>query len=83
MRVGGLFVDVKTRHADCTCLAGDAMIREIDVSRMTMRIRRKADKSHDEDNEDSIHAKLTGNTLELLKKHLVWFSSSSSAVTGR
>lgn len=51
--------------------AGDAMVREIDVSRMTMRIRRKADRNRDEDKEDSIHAKVSGNTLDILKRHLV------------
>ena len=61
------------QHVDAFVLAGDAMVREIDVSRMTIRIRRKADNTHDENAEDSIHAKFTGNTLDFLTKHLVWF----------
>ena len=49
--------------------AGDAMVRELDVSRITLRLREKVDKG--EDKEDHIHAKLTGQTIELLRQGLV------------
>lgn len=45
---------------------GDAMVRELDFSRITIRIR---EKEKDSDKE-KIYAKLVGQTLEVLKKHL-------------
>jgi len=46
---------------------GDAMVRELDFSRITIRIREK-----EKDSENiKVHAKLSGQTLEVLKKHLV------------
>jgi len=50
-----------------TSVAGDALIRELDFSRMTIRIRKK---ETDNDN-DKVYAKLSGQTREVLQKHLV------------
>lgn len=43
------------------------MVREIDVSRMTIRMRQKGG---DKD-EERVYAKLVGQTLDVLKRHLV------------
>ena len=48
------------------------MVRELDVSRITLRLREKAQKG--DVKEDQIHAKLTGSTLDVLKQGLVGFS---------
>jgi len=48
-------------------IAGDALIRELDISRITIRIR---EKEKDNDNH-KVYAKLTGQTREVLQKHLV------------
>lgn len=45
---------------------GDAMVRELEFSQITLRLR-----EHGEDGEDSVLAKLTGSTLETLKMCLV------------
>lgn len=50
-----------------TLIAGDALIRELDFSRITIRIR---EKEKDNDNH-KVYAKLTGQTREVLQKHLV------------
>jgi len=50
--------------------AADAMVRELDVSRITLRLREKADKKG-EAKEDRILARLVGNTLDVLKSGLV------------
>ncbi len=51
---------------------GDCFVRELDFSRITLRIREKGEISGDakKDKEDII-AKLTGNTLDTLKQCLV------------
>jgi len=46
---------------------GDAMVRELEFSRITIRIREKEKDSQN----IKVHAKLSGQTLEVLKKHLV------------
>ncbi|KAL6252855.1 Tricalbin-2 [Rhinocladiella similis] len=48
---------------------GDAMVREIDMSRITLRLVEKADKTGKQD-EDNIVAKLTGPTLTTLQQCL-------------
>lgn len=50
--------------------AGDAFVRELDVSKITLRLRAKEDKKG-EDNSDSTIAKLTGSTLDTLQRCLV------------
>lgn len=50
---------------------GDAMIREVDFSRLTIRIREKGSSG---DNDEKIYAKLQGQTIDVLKRHLVsWY----------
>lgn len=46
------------------------MVRELDVSRITLRLREKADKNG-EGKEDRILGRLVGNTLDVLKRGLV------------
>ena len=49
---------------------GDCFVRELDVSKITLRIREKGDSKGDEKKDHTI-AKLTGNTLDTLKQCLV------------
>lgn len=49
---------------------GDAMVRELDMSRMTLRLMEKVDKKG-EGNEDHVYAKLTGPTIDVLRQGLV------------
>ena len=49
---------------------GDAMVRELDVSRITLRLMEKVDKKGD-GSEDHTYAKLTGQTLDVLRQGLV------------
>ena len=48
---------------------GDAMVRELDLSRITLRLVTEQDKKG-EDDEDDIKAKITGQTLDTLKRCL-------------
>ena len=57
--------------------AGDAMVREVDVSRMTLRLMEKEDKKG-EDNSEHVVAKLVGETLPTLQRCLVSACSSSA-----
>ncbi len=50
--------------------AGEAFVRELDVSKITVRIMEKQDKKGDDDAEHVI-AKLSGSTLETLQRCLV------------
>lgn len=54
---------------------GDAMVRELDVSKISLRLQEKVNKKG-EASEDHVYAKLTGNTLDVLKRGLVsaWYS---------
>lgn len=65
---------------------GDAMVRELDVSRVTIRLMEKQDKKG-EGKEDATIAKLQGSTLEVLQRCLVSEKSHSHALkivqTGR
>ena len=49
---------------------GDCFVRELDVSKITLRLREKGDNKGD-DKKDRTIAKLTGNTLDTLKQCLV------------
>lgn len=49
---------------------GDAFVRELDVSKITLRLREKEDRKGDQD-EDGIIAKLAGSTLDVLQRCLV------------
>jgi len=52
-------------------IAGDAFIRELEVSRITLRLKEKQDKKGDNGNEEHTIAKLHGNTLDILQRCLV------------
>lgn len=49
---------------------GDTMVRELDFSKITLRIIEHIDKKGEGD-EDHVIAKLTGNTLDTLRRCLV------------
>ena len=59
---------------------GDAFVRELDVSKITLRLREKVDKKGDQD-EDGIVAKLTGSTLDVLQRCLVDLPALSNSKT--
>lgn len=50
---------------------GDAMIRELDLSKITLRLVEEVDTKGDDENDKHIKAKLTGNTLDVLRRCLV------------
>lgn len=52
-------------------IAGDAFVRELDVSKITVRLKEKQDKKGDKDDSDSTFAKLQGGTLDTLQRCLV------------
>lgn len=60
----------------CTLIAGDAFVRELDVSRITLRLVEKEDKKGDQESE-GILAKLQGSTLDILQRCLVGFATSN------
>jgi hypothetical protein len=49
--------------------AGDAFVRELDFSKITLRLREKIDGKGDD--KDNTYAKLVGNTLDTLKTSFV------------
>lgn len=49
---------------------GDCFVRELDFSKITLRLREKGESKGDEKKDHTI-AKLTGNTLDTLKQCLV------------
>ena len=51
--------------------AGDAFVRELEFSKVTLRLKRKEDRKGDGDNEDHTIAKLQGNTIDVLQRCLV------------
>ena len=52
--------------------AGDAFVRELDVSKITLRLKEKQDKKGDNEHDnDHTVAKLQGNTLDVLQRCLV------------
>lgn len=53
-------------------LAGDAFVRELDVSKVTLRLREKQDRKGDSEHDrDHTLAQLQGSTLEILQRCLV------------
>lgn len=50
---------------------GDAFVRELDFSKITLRLREKTDRKGDGDKSDSTTAKLTGSTMDTLLRCLV------------
>jgi len=54
---------------------GDCFVRELDFSKITLRIREKGESKGDEKKDNTI-ARLTGNTLDTLKQCLVRFQST-------
>lgn len=50
---------------------GDCVIRELDVSKLTIRLREKDSSNKSDEKKDYTLAKLTGNTLDTLKQCLV------------
>ena len=62
-------------YTKLTLLAGDAFVRELDFSRIQLRLKEKQDKKGENDAEDTI-AKLHGDTLDVLRKCLVCIASS-------
>jgi Ca2+-dependent lipid-binding protein len=64
---------------------GDCFVRELDFSKITLRIREKGDKKDDDKSHKDVVAKLTGSTLDTLKQCLVSFravSQSHKILTG-
>lgn len=57
-------------QTDTSIVAGEAFVRELDVSKITLRIKEKQDKKGDEHNDHTI-AKLVGGTLDTLQRCLV------------
>ena len=55
-------------------LAGDAFVRELDVSKITVRLKEKQDRKGDKEDSDSTFAKLQGETLDTLQRCLVSFN---------
>ena len=51
--------------------AGDAFVRELDFSKVTLRLKHKEDRKGDGDNEEHTIAKLQGNTIDVLQRCLV------------
>lgn len=51
--------------------AGDAFVRELDVSKITLRLKQKHDKKGDADQDEHTIAKLHGSTLDILQRCLV------------
>lgn len=74
-RVSDQIVGTETRQL--TSLAGDAFVRELDFSKIQIRLKEKHDKKGENDEEDTI-AKLNGDTLDVLRKCLVCISPSAS-----
>lgn len=56
---------------------GDCFVRELDFSKITLRLRDRGDKNHDDKKEVTL-AKLSGNTLDTLKQCLASASQPNS-----
>jgi Ca2+-dependent lipid-binding protein len=59
-----------SRRGTNIATVGDTMIRELDFSKITLRIIEHVDNDGD-DNDDHVIAKLTGNTIDTLRTSLV------------
>lgn len=55
---------------------GDAFVRELEFSKITLRLREKTDRKGDGDKSDSTMAKLTGSTMDTLLRCLVCHCSN-------
>ena len=55
---------------DCLTLAGDVFVRELDVSRITLRLQEKQDKKGGDQSSEHTIAKLEGDTLSILQSCL-------------
>lgn len=67
--------------ANIAGLAGDAFVRELDVSKITLRLKEKQDRKGDnEHDDDHTIAKLQGNTLDVLQRCLVRTQLSSICI---
>ncbi|KAI4227769.1 MAG: hypothetical protein L6R40_008180 [Gallowayella cf. fulva] len=60
---------VKSKHTQFG-ETGDAFVRELDFSKITLRLREKTDKKGEEDKSDTTTAKLTGSTMDTLLRCL-------------
>ncbi|KAL8731971.1 MAG: hypothetical protein Q9166_003103 [cf. Caloplaca sp. 2 TL-2023] len=60
---------VKSKHTQFG-ETGDAFVRELDFSKITLRLREKTDKKGEEDKSDTTAAKLTGSTMDTLLRCL-------------
>jgi len=69
-RVSTVIILRKTHTHICN-LAGDAFVRELDVSKITLRLKQKHDKKGDADQDEHTIAKLQGSTLDILQRCLV------------
>lgn len=60
---------------------GDCFIRELEFSKLTIKIKEKGGKAGDDDNDHTL-ARLTGNTLDTLKQCLVSLALPLNTLTG-
>ncbi|KAL8858843.1 MAG: hypothetical protein Q9178_004647 [Gyalolechia marmorata] len=65
---------VKSKHTQFGEI-GDAFVRELDFSKITLRLREKTDKRGEEDTLDTTTAKLTGSTMDTLLRCLPLLTS--------
>lgn len=61
----------KARQLANHVTAGDAMVRELDLSQITLRLVEEVDTKGDDENDKHVMAKLQGSTLDVLKRCLV------------
>lgn len=62
---------------------GDCFIRELEFSKLTICVKEKGGKQGDDDKNDHLLAKLTGNTLDTLKQCLVRLTFGFSFTIGK
>ena len=70
-KVSALQVSDATQRSLITSPAGDAIVRELDMSKITLRLVQKEDKKGGEQSAENVYAKLVGDTLQVLQKCLV------------
>ena len=64
-------LDLKSETKLTTIIAGDAFVRELDVSRITLRLMEKQDKKGGDEAGEHTIARLEGDTLSTLQRCLV------------
>ncbi|KAI4100961.1 MAG: hypothetical protein LQ339_005282 [Xanthoria mediterranea] len=64
-----LSAKVKSKHTQFGEI-GDAFVRELDFSKITLRLKEKTDKKGEEDKSDTTTARLTGSTMDTLLRCL-------------